>query len=46
MINDRNDEVEGVMELSHEPVPPYRSVFVVTITVGVFYLGLILFMTL
>jgi hypothetical protein len=45
MVEERSDEIEGQMELSHEPVPPYRPVFFVAITLGVLYLGLILFMT-
>ncbi|MFH1479669.1 MAG: hypothetical protein ABIG67_00240 [Pseudomonadota bacterium] len=40
------EEREEKMELSHEPVPGYRSIFFVAITIGVLYLGLILFMTL
>lgn len=46
MREKRDDEIEGKMELSHEPVPPYRTVFFVSITVGTLYLGLILFMSL
>jgi len=34
------------MELTHEPVPGYRTVFFIAITVGALYLGLILFRTL
>jgi len=34
------------MELGHEPTPLYKTVFFITITVGVLYLGLILFKTL
>lgn len=34
------------MELTHEPVPGYRTVFFIAITIGVLYLGLILFKTL
>lgn len=33
------------MELSHEPVPPYRSIFYVAITVASLYLGVILLKT-
>ncbi|MBW1739738.1 MAG: hypothetical protein JRJ42_01240 [Deltaproteobacteria bacterium] len=46
MTEERSDEIEGKMELVHEPVPPYRTVFFITITIGVLYLGLILFKTL
>ena len=46
MTEERNDDIEGMMELSHEPVPPYRKVFFIAITMGVLYLGLILFKTL
>ena len=45
MKEERNDDIEGKMELTHEPVPPYRSVFFIAITVGVLYLGLILAMS-
>jgi hypothetical protein len=41
-----NQETEEKMELTHEPVPGYRAVFFVAITIGVLYLGFILFMTL
>ncbi len=46
MTEERNDEIEGKMELSHEPVPPYKTVFFIAVTIGVLYLGLILFKTL
>lgn len=46
MRGERNDEIEGKMELGHEPIPPYRSVFLIAITIGVLYLGLILMKTL
>ena len=46
MTEERNDDIEGKMELSHEPVPPYRKVFFIAISIGVFYLGLILLKTL
>ena len=35
-----------IMVLGHEPVPGYRPVFFVAITIGIFYLGVILFNTL
>ena len=34
------------MELGHEPVPGYRGVFYVAITLGSIYLGIILLKTL
>jgi hypothetical protein len=34
------------MELGHKPVPPFRTVFWVTLAIGVLYLGLIFFKTL
>ena len=34
------------MELSHEPVPGYRTTFFITITIGALYLAIILFKTL
>jgi len=37
---------EEKMELTHEPVPGYRTAFFIAITIGVFYLGLILLKTL
>jgi len=41
------DEERGEkMELTHEPVPGYRAAFFIAITIGVVYLGLILFKTL
>ena len=46
MTNERSDEIEGKMELSHEPIPPYRAVFFIAITIGVLYLAYILFKTL
>ena len=46
MNDERSDDVEGKMELGHEPIPPYRTVFFIAITIGVFYLGIILFNTL
>ncbi|MFH1351661.1 MAG: hypothetical protein ABII26_12120 [Pseudomonadota bacterium] len=46
MTEERNDEIEGQIELSHEPIPPYKTVFFIAITVGVLYFGLILLMTL
>ncbi len=42
----RSDEIEGEMELTHEPNPLYRKVFYITITIGVLYLGVILIRTL
>lgn len=46
MSEERSDEIEGVMELGHEPVPPYKTVFFIAISMGVLYLGLILLKTL
>ena len=46
MTSESIDEIEGKMELKHEPVPPFRTVFWVAVTVGVLYLGLIFFKTL
>lgn len=46
MTNERSDETEGKMELSHQPIPPYRIVFFIAITMGVLYLAFILFKTL
>ena len=42
MSEERNEK----MELSHKPVPGYRTVFLIAITIGVLYLGFILFKTL
>ena len=44
--DERTEEIEGKMELSHEPVPGYRTIFFVAITVGILYLGFILYKTL
>jgi hypothetical protein len=41
-----DDKREEKMELSHKPVPGYRAVFFVAITIGALYLGLILLKTL
>jgi len=41
-----NDERQEKMELSHEPVPGYRTIFFIAITIGSLYLGLILYKTL
>jgi hypothetical protein len=46
MTKERSDEIEGKMELSHEPIPPYRTVFFIAVTIGVLYLAFILFETL
>lgn len=46
MTDERSEEIEGKMELGHEPIPPYRTVFFIAITMGVLYLGLILLKTL
>jgi hypothetical protein len=35
-------ETNEIMELTHEPVPGYRAIFAVAITVGSLYLGIIL----
>ena len=40
-----NDKKKEKMELSHEPVPGYRRIFFIAITIGALYLGLILFNT-
>jgi hypothetical protein len=45
MTDERSDEIEGKMELSHEPIPPYKTIFFLTITIGVLYLAFILFET-
>lgn len=45
MTEEINDDIEGKMTLSHEPVSPYRSVFFVAIAIGVLYLGFILLKT-
>lgn len=41
-----NEEREEKMELSHEPVAGYRTAFFIAITIGLLYLGLILYKTL
>ena len=45
MHSEKAIEHKEKMELSHEPVPPYRSVFFVAITVASLYLGVVLFVT-
>jgi hypothetical protein len=37
---------EELMELTHAPTPGYRPIFLVAITLGLLYLGFILFRTL
>jgi hypothetical protein len=37
-----SEEEEEKMELSHEPVPGYRTVFFITISIGALYLAIIL----
>ncbi|MES0350362.1 MAG: hypothetical protein ABUK19_06550 [Desulfobacteria bacterium] len=46
MAEERSDEIEGAMELGHDPVPPYKTAFFIAITIGCLYLGLILLKTL
>ncbi|MGD9332869.1 MAG: hypothetical protein PVJ53_16265 [Desulfobacterales bacterium] len=41
-----HDEHEELMELKHDPVPGYRPIFFVAITVGLIYLGVVFFHTL
>ncbi len=41
-----SEERKEKMELSHEPVPGYMAIFLIAITIGVLYLGFILFKTL
>jgi hypothetical protein len=41
-----NQEEGEKAQLSHDPVPGYRTAFFVALTVGVLYLGLILYKTL
>ncbi len=41
MGEERSDEIEGKMELSHEPIPPYRTVFFIVTIIATLYLGLI-----
>jgi len=41
-----HEKHEELMELTHDPVPGYRPIFFVAITVGLVYLGVILFNTL
>jgi len=37
---------EEKMELTHEPVPGYRTAFIISLFIGVLYLGYILYQTL
>lgn len=46
MTNKEQDDLGGKRELFHKPVPPYRAVFFIAVTVGVLYLGWILMNTL
>lgn len=38
-------EGEGLQELSHEPVPGYRTIFYIAISIGTLYLAIILLKT-
>lgn len=42
---EKEKEVEEIMELSHEPVPGYKKIFFVMITIATLYLATILFYT-
>ena len=46
MLEEKNDDIEGKMELGHEGIPKYRTLFFLAITIGVLYLGVTLFKTL
>ena len=46
MTDKQHEDMGGRMELSHKPVPPYRTVFFISVTMGVLYLGWILLSTL
>lgn len=39
-------ETKEIMELTHEPVPGYRKIFLIVIAVGALYLGIIFLNTL
>lgn len=39
------EDHEELMELKHDPVPGYRPIFYVAITVGLVYLGVVFFNT-
>jgi hypothetical protein len=41
-----HEDHEELMELKHDPVPGYRPIFFVAITVGLVYLAVILYHTL
>jgi hypothetical protein len=41
-----HDNPEELMELKHDPVPGYRPIFFVAITVGLIYLGVVFYHTL
>mgnify|MGYP001026686024 CR=1 FL=1 len=44
-MTEENKNIEEKMELGHEPVPGYRKVFFITITIAVLYFAIILFNT-
>ncbi|MFZ5769850.1 MAG: hypothetical protein ACOY4W_00340 [Thermodesulfobacteriota bacterium] len=46
MSDETDDGIEEKMALSHDPVPGYRTIFYIAMTLGVLYLGFILFKTL
>ncbi|MEW6675988.1 MAG: hypothetical protein AB1348_08325 [Nitrospirota bacterium] len=40
------EEIEELMELTHEPIPIYRKIFFIAIAIGVLYIGIIFLNTL
>lgn len=46
MNNEHMSEHEELMELKHDPVPGYRTVFYVIMTIACLYLAFIIFNTL
>jgi len=41
MTEERSDEIEGKMELSHDAIPPYKAVLLIASIIAALYLAII-----
>lgn len=46
MTEERRDEIEGKMELSHDAIAPYKAVLLIGSIIAALYLGIIFLNTL
>lgn len=46
ITEERRDEIEGKMELSHDAVAPYKAVLLIATIIAALYLGIIFVNTL